>query len=72
MASLPDSYAARPAALDSMCLAEFVMWYQVSQNKQREESSDFISTVDKSQEAESVTVALANNLGTMTKKVKPI
>ena len=64
-------YASRPAALDSLCSTEFIMWYQVSQNKRREENSDFISTVDKPQEAEFVTLVLANNLGSMTRKVKP-
>ena len=77
VANLLDRYTARPAVLDSLCLAEFAMWYEVSQNRESDDSADFIPTADTHHETHDLhsnelphTVVLSKDLGTMKKKVR--
>ena len=78
VANLLDRYAARPAVLDSLCLAEFAMWYEVSHSREPDDSSDFTPAADTHHEVQDLpsselpnTVLLSKDLGTMKKKVRP-
>ena len=71
--NLLERYAARPAALNEMCLAEFSMWYEVTTRKVNDDASDIYPALSTDTEAEksSHVIVLSNNLGKMKRKTKP-
>ena len=66
--SIIDRYIARPNSLDNLTFAEFAMWYTNSTNCP---PSDDECQVTQSKNHKRSRITLKNNLGTMSKRLKP-